>query len=145
MSDEKYPENVILTTLNVEPSIVKVELLDDGHKGVILKFKNTNIKLEGKHPQDCCEDVYADFSVLKDHIPQLVDEYKSLIIKAVPEIGILLHFVNNCSSPYYDKKIFIPCYNEQNGYYSDELNLCITQENKTERIDITKYKLDKID
>ena len=42
-------------------------------------------------------------------------------------------------------KWFIPCYNEQNGYYSSNLNLIIEFEDKpTITIDITDYVEDKI-
>jgi hypothetical protein len=139
-------ENIILKTIDFEPARVTTEFIDsnDEDKGVILKFGEKEIKLESYHDQDCCEHVYADFGIIKHYLKQLITDYKQLVIKKVPEMGILLHFVASYSN---DEKIFIPCYNEQNGYYSDKLSLIITinpsMGPETIKLDITDCKQDK--
>jgi len=124
------------------PSAIKVKILNDTD-GVELFLKQDVIKLEAKHNQDCCERVYADFGILSyyltenNYLPSLckryAEIYTKLIIKKVKEIGILLIFFKN---KYYQQKILIPCYNEQNGYYSNELTLKITHNEKEEEINI---------
>lgn len=42
------------------------------------------------------------------------------------------------------EKFFVPCYNEQNGYYSDKLELILHKNNETEKIDITDFVEDNI-
>lgn len=63
------------------------------------------------HEQDCCESVYADFSNLDSDI--LKHKFKSISLEEVNE-GF--RFGD-------DRKYFVPCYNEQNGYYSDYLEI----------------------
>jgi hypothetical protein len=108
---------------------------------LIIKFGDTIIKLSYNHNRDCCENVYADFSIIKHYIQQLNAEYKQLIIKSCPEMGFILHFVADW---YYDEKILIPCYNEQNGYYNDNLDLIIEVNGIKKTIDITECNQDKI-
>jgi hypothetical protein len=64
------------------------------------------------HEQDCCEHVYADFSNLDSGI--LNHEFKNINLQEVKE-GF--RFGDT-------RKYFVPCYNEQNGYYSDYLEIC---------------------
>ena len=82
--------------------IVKVS--DDG-----IEFDDGST-LVAHHEQDCCEQVYADFCVLKDQFIMDV-EFDSVEIQKVEGSGFRLN------------KTFIPCYNKQNGYYSDRLEL----------------------
>jgi hypothetical protein len=86
------------------------------------------------HEQDCCESVYADWGQLND---QLIteDDTKELVISGNPLIGIVLN-----------GKYAVPCYNEQNGYYSSDLQLVIKQPGKPDFIlDISEYVEDQID
>lgn len=86
------------------------------------------------HEQDCCEAVYAVWNELND---QLIteDEIKELVISGNPEMGIVLN-----------GKYAIPCYNQQNGYYSSNLSLIIRQPNKPDlTLDISEYVEDQID
>lgn len=80
------------------------------------------------HDQDCCEHVYADFMYIKDYnclgknknetVFELEFDLSNLKskIEIVKDEGICLLDKNN-------NKIFIPCYDVQNGYYSSELEL----------------------
>lgn len=66
------------------------------------------------HGQDCCEDNYADFEQLDD-------------IARVAEFSTPLKFekVDNAGFRFGDehKMFFVPCYSDQNGYYSSDLQI----------------------
>jgi hypothetical protein len=88
--------------------------------------------IEAFHSQDCCEHVYADFKQLED--TDVFDhDFKDLSIEGVKDSGFRL------------EGYFIPCYNEQNGYYSDDLKLVIKQNGKDTDVDITDFVEDRID
>ncbi len=90
-----------------------------------LLFSN-GLKVNDYHPQDCCESVYADWKQLED--TGIEDkEFKELVITGNPELGIIIN-----------GEFAVPCYNQQNGYYSDELLLNI------ENIDISNFVKDDI-
>ena len=78
-------------------------------QGGILFDNNTG--LIDYHEQDCCESVYADFSNLDSDI--LKHKFESISLEEVNE-GF--RFGDT-------RKYFVPCYNEQNGYYSDYLEI----------------------
>jgi len=90
------------------------------------------------HDQDCCEHVYADLNYLKNSLqnPPLANkdsfEFDNLVIKSVKEEGVVFFFsgnlCNGISNLYNRIGFFIPCYNEQNGYYSNDLHLSVTYE-----------------
>jgi hypothetical protein len=82
------------------------------------------------HEQDCCESVYADWSPIKDSDSEY---FSKLEIKSVKDIGFLLCFN--------DTKTLVPCYNQQNGYYSSNLSLEITKQNVGSDI-ISKQSID---
>lgn len=65
------------------------------------------------HEQDCCEEVYADFSNLDSDIMSY-DFKKNIQIKNA-KYGF--KFSDGC------RWFFVPCYNCQNGYYSDNLEI----------------------
>jgi hypothetical protein len=112
--------------------------------GVIMDFGIEKIILEDYHEGDCCEHVYADWTQMKYYLEDLKTDVviKEFIICGVKDIGLLLCFYFDWEKSI---KIFIPCYNEQNGYYSDELELKINDSNKQQIINITEYKEDNID
>lgn len=103
-----------------------------------LKIKENEVSVGGiilsyEHSQDCCENVYADFGVLeyyKDKIPHLI---KEISIATVEGMGFLLRLKDDYNI---ELKILINCYNEQNGYYSDDLNLIVNDNGV-----VTKYSL----
>ncbi len=88
--------------------------------------------IEYDHYQDCCENVYADFEQLRDS--GITDvEFENLIVEGVEDAGVRLN------------GYFIPCYNNQNGYYSSDLKLIITSPmGKKVSIDISEYVEDNI-
>lgn len=76
---------------------------------------NNGCKIEYDHDQDCCEDNYADFKQLED-TGIFNEEFElPLVFEAVNESGF--RFGNA------GKMYFVPCYSEQNGYYTTEINI----------------------
>lgn len=89
-----------------------------------IKFDNGNY-IEYYHYQDCCEEVYADFLYIKDYNTIECDktvfdlEFDENIldhIEKVEEMGFNILDKNG-------NKVFVPCHDEQNGYYSSNLSL----------------------
>lgn len=68
-------------------------------------------KIISYHSQSCCEQVYADFSVLDD-----TAFYKDNFDKVVLE---------GCDGGFRVNGYFVPCYDIQNGYYSNNLKILL--------------------
>lgn len=95
-----------------------------------MKIKNvTNTKIEFDncncitydHEPDCCEENWADFSSLTDkHVNYNVDFNEDLIFEFIDGMGFRFGSQDNerCM-----RWIFIPCYSDQNGYYSDDIDI----------------------
>jgi hypothetical protein len=101
-----------------------------------------NIEITHHHSQDCCESVYADWLVFKDYIKDIKKiKVENIRIKTVPDDGFVIFFEGSWLrwGEYYADKVgvFVPCYNSQNGYYSDNLELIIKDGEITQTIDIT--------
>lgn len=91
------------------------------------------------HDQDCCEHNYADFSVLDVfyHGESFTDYHVThdnggfiLVLEGV--------LIKGCG---YEKRIFIPCYSEQNGYYSDQIDIYINDKSRVKCLSM-QAKLD---
>jgi len=96
-----------------------------------LQFDNGTV-VEDLHQQDCCEMVYADWKQLEDTDVMSHDFPEKLIVKGIKDSGIKID------------GYFIPCYNDQNGYYGSDLSIIITYANGRKRtIDISKFVEDK--
>lgn len=122
----------------INQKIEKVEIDSDNSVEFFLEDKTT-LKIEGEHRQDCCENVYADFDVIDYHKKDIEGKnFKELLIFGVEKMGFLLCLYQDWEK---SEKIFVPCYNSQNGYYSSELRLVIN--GKTE-IDISEYVEDDV-
>lgn len=114
-----------------------------------IKFNNGYI-LYYYHSQDCCEHVYADFEVLKSYNLS-TKTGKTINIKDIDfeeNLQNLIEGINEAGFNMISKigeKFFVPCYNVQNGYYNDELEL-ILQINKKleEHLNISDYIEDRI-
>lgn len=66
------------------------------------------------HGQDCCEWNYADFSQIDD----IAKDYNfNEDLKFEPIEGAGFRFGNN------NQMVFVPCYSEQNGYYSCDIEI----------------------
>jgi hypothetical protein len=105
-------------------------------------FKNGKVLTIGDyHEQDCCETVYADFDVYRYIKDSLVGKYISnILIKGVEDMGFLVclgkkedynNYIDNYS------KVFVPCYNSQDGYYSSNLELQVSYDNVETKVDIS--------
>jgi hypothetical protein len=122
--------------------------------GVVTDYTNTDeslslligdrkIEFSTYHDSDCCEHVYGDFSVSSFYKDKIVGKaIKAITVKSVADMGFLISFEIGYSD---DTKIFIPCYNYQNGYYSDSLSLVIKDMGVETKIDISDAVEDHID
>jgi hypothetical protein len=105
-SYEPYKEEARMELINVE---------FDGYFK-FLKFLNQGIKFDNgveiwdSHDQDCCESVYADWQAL-DNTYFTDADFDKLKIEVVDGVGIRIN------------EYLVPCYDEQNGYYSSNLKL----------------------
>lgn len=123
-----------------EPSQVSLKVSDNSLE---ILTDEGEIELSDMHEQDCCENVYADWSVAENYKNQLKGKYSEIDIRGVAEDGFII-----CIGGYYATaytKIFIPCYNSQNGYYGSGLELVIKGGGKTEKHDISEFVDDRID
>lgn len=73
------------------------------------------------HDQDCCEYNYADFEQL-DSIARAHRFQLPLRFEAVEGSGF--RFGDE------SRMYFVPCYSEQNGYYTDEIDIYYTHHEK---------------
>lgn len=135
-----YQENVLICSLSVSGDINDIKIIDSG-----LEFKigDDFIILRDHHSQDCCEAVYAYWRYLFDDIERLSNRgpYIGLEIKGVPEMGLLLVFER---TSIISEKLFVPCYDIQNGYYSNELTLEVNLNNNIEYYDIASYEEERL-
>ena len=76
-------------------------------------FDNGN-EITFEHCQDCCEWNYADFKQVDD-IARATDFDPNLKFEVVENSGF--RFGNE------GKMFFVPCYSEQNGYYSNDVEI----------------------
>lgn len=77
-------------------------------------FDNGNIITFG-HEQDCCEDNYADFPQIDD-IARNWKFDENLDFEPVEGFGFKFGNLPN-------KMVFVPCYSDQNGYYSSDIDI----------------------
>ena len=124
----REPINGKVLDIEVDNKMTDLEL--------VFVFENgERIKLSYDHNQDCCEHVYADFEQIKYYKKEIIGkEFKEMVIQGVDEIGFII-----CLYQDWEKavKVFVPCYNEQNGYYGSNLDLIITSNGIKKTIDIS--------
>lgn len=109
-----------------------------GEEEMTLKTEKGDVVLSSDHSSDCCEHVYADFSVMKYHAEELKGKTPyELVLLGVPKMGFILCLDNT--------KVLIPCYNYQNGYYSDNLSVMIKDGANSTSIDLMGFIEDHID
>ena len=112
-------------------------------KGAFTFSNGKILTLIDEHEQDCCENVYADWSTLPLQQDQFMNkDIDSIEIKGVEELGFLIIFKNKDNVV---DKAMINCHNEQNGYYSNELKLIIKYNGKETTADISDFVKDNID
>lgn len=124
------------------PVNLKLEEFEIEEESIKLKFKEgEEIVISSYHDQDCCEHVYADFSVFTMYVDEInkeansdyEPELKGITIKQVLGDGILVNF--EFWNTYV--KVFVPCYDYQNGYYSDQLAIKINNKGVETTIDVS--------
>ena len=100
------------------------------NKGIVFNDGTTIID---HHDQDCCEHVYADFDQLAD--TNIFDnDFNEIEIEGVKEAGFRLN------------GYFVPCYDQQNGYYSNDLALIIKKPDGFKRkVDVSDFVKHEID
>jgi hypothetical protein len=113
-----------------------VVITEDALQLTIGNWEDKKIKISHYHEQDCCESVYVDWSYVKDtsfgRLQALIrKQLHRLTIKGVNETGVLFrlsYFVDGVAGeqPHVESFAWLaPCYNDQNGYYSSELDLVV--------------------
>lgn len=102
------------------------------------------------HEQDCCENVYADFEILNTYNLS-TKTGKEINIKEIDFEEDMQHLIEGIKDTGFNmiskigEKFFIPCYNEQNGYYGSNLELILIKNDRTyESFNISEYVEDKI-
>lgn len=80
-----------------------------------IEFSDGTI-IDCDHEQDCCEHNYADFSQLDDLARSHDFKTSNLRFEAVNGSGFRFG-----DSPF--TMFFVPCYSEQNGYYSSDIDV----------------------
>jgi len=143
----------LLTMMKIDINNMNKEIYKLDIKGKLESFESTDEKLTIKigeeivefstdHAQDCCESVYGEFSNVKYYKEQVLNkEIKNIVIKSVSEMGFMVCFNEDYGVGI---KIFIPCYNSQNGYYSSNLELVIKRGEVKTTIDISDAVEDNI-
>ena len=78
-------------------------------------FDNGNL-ITYDHEQECCECNYADFSTLNESNIYYGHDF---------DTELQFEFIEDEGFTFGDEiaKIFIPCYSDQNGYYSTEIEI----------------------
>lgn len=99
--------------------------VEDLPEGIGLRLNDGRlIHIKDHHTQDCCEQVYADWNYILDFIA--TDEpdwsqFTSASLSMVEDAGFLISFLGDSDKT----SFFVPCYNEQDGYYSSDLALIV--------------------
>ena len=108
--------NQIKITTNISIQSMKILKLEENK----ITFSNGYI-LQFTHDQDCCENVYADCKQIQalSHMntPIYESEFDEALQFELAE-GVGVHLINKSGMKY-----LISCYNQQNGYYSDRLEM----------------------
>ena len=111
-----------------------VSIAEVNEEGII--FSN-GAMLSHYHESDCCESVYADWKYLiGEEFPNNITHIK---IQIVPESGFrLILLTSDSEGDYTPYQFYVPCYNIQNGYYSNALALTIGIQGVVTLIDISE-------
>lgn len=83
-------------------------------------FDNGNT-ITFEHDRDCCEYNYADFSVLtENNVNYSFDFDEELIFAFADSLGFVFGSRDEDNNLH---GVFIPCYSDQNGYYSTDIDI----------------------
>lgn len=117
-----------MTNKQVESNLCSVIAVN--RDGIV--FSNGS-QLYSQHEQDCCEDHWLDFSQIKieDFDKLLFDLSSDNFFSKIDGYGIELNPVNGWS-------VKIPGYGSNNGYYSSELTLVLSNSKEQRFFDISE-------
>ena len=96
-------------------------------------------KITFAHNAECCERNYADFSQIEEDAFNWDFSENNMRFEVVPGAGF--RFGSKKKKKYLTPMFFIPCYSEQNGYYSSKIEIYYNSERYliAECEDIDKY------
>lgn len=97
--------------------MMKIKTIDE----YAITFDNGNT-ITFDHEQDCCEHNYADFQQIDD-IARNWKFDENLDFESVDCAGFRFGNLPN-------KMVFVPCYSDQNGYYSSDIDIYYNHELK---------------
>ena len=87
---------------------------------------DNDMEITFDHDQDCCEYNYADFSILTPNTVHYdYDFSENLDFKYIDELGFKFGSDGHW--------IFIPCYSEQNGYYTTQIDIYYGKKGKSKK------------
>lgn len=90
-----------------------------------------------EHEPDCCEVNWADFSVLEVFYKN--EEFDRYEVAPV-DGGFVLKLISNHGGAFdyeFTKLgIYIPCYSDQNGYYSSDVDIIVTKGESSTKFNI---------
>lgn len=116
---------------------MKIEKWDDDS---ILFSDGSSITYD--HYADCCECNYADFSVLDVfYNGETFDDY-TIKLEKFGFILVLSHALPTKFNFAADKRIYIPFYSEQNGYYSSDCDLIVRNKDEVKFVSNEGYEFD---
>lgn len=72
------------------------------------------------HTADCCEENYADFEQIEE-LAYTTEFKDNLVFESVDGSGFRFGDDSGCM-------LFIPCYSDQNGYYSEDVDIYFNNE-----------------
>lgn len=98
--------------------MAKITQIEDNE----LRFSDGTI-IHCDHCQDCCEYNYADFNALDDLARNYDFDTSKLTFHAVDGVGFSF-------GDHPQRMFFVPCYSEQNGYYSDDIEVYLNGEHQ---------------
>jgi hypothetical protein len=116
----------------------KVKIAKITNEGI---FFSNGTAIQDIHEKECGEQVYADWNYLKEESLDRFENIEKITFIVVPNAGIRLNFYVDYHTKH---SAFVPCYNSQNGYYSNELFLAVVTNRAYCLFDITKATFDDI-
>jgi hypothetical protein len=83
----------------------------------LIRFSD-GTEITADHERDCCEYNYADCRQLDDIALNTEFDTSNLVFEAIEDLGFRFGNAPN-------KMFFVPCYSDQNGYYSSDVEIRI--------------------
>ena len=106
--------SVAVKTHRIKERVITIKEVTDEH---ILFSDGSRITFD--HVQDCCEHNYANFESLDD-IARNATFYGGSMVFRMTEHGFTF------SDGVKLREYFVPCYSEQNGYYTNDVTIYYT-------------------